>query len=146
MGTPGQRILSDVEEEVVVTVGASHPPHGGVRRHRPRPAPTAAAPLTPASVAGRGPAGLALCPLRARGGRRRPQADDPLAVWPGAGDPLTGVFAYEEAVARAADVLAAGRGVADGRGLVAVGALDHVLVALAGDVDLFLFRKKTQMR
>ena len=37
--TPCQRVLSHVEEEVVVTVSASDPSHAGVRRHRPRSVP-----------------------------------------------------------------------------------------------------------
>ena len=46
---------------------------------------------------------------------------------PGACDPLTAALADEETVAGAADVLAAGRGVPDGRGLVAHTALDNML-------------------
>ena len=48
---------------------------------------------------------------------------------------LAGALADEEAIARASDILSARRGVPDGRGLVAAAALDHVLVALAADVD-----------
>ena len=69
---------------------------------------------------------------------RRREADDSLAVGPRAGDALAGVLTDEEAVARAADVLPAGGGVADGRGLGAVGTLDHVLIAFARYVDSVL--------
>jgi hypothetical protein len=63
------------------------------------------------------------------------EADDALAVWARARDALRRVFADEEAVARTADVLPAGGSVPDGRCLRAARALDHVLVALPGDVD-----------
>ena len=46
---------------------------------------------------------------------------------PGAGNPLAAALADEEAVAGAPHVLAPGRGVPDGRGLVAGVALHHML-------------------
>ncbi len=51
---------------------------------------------------------------------------------------LACVLAYEEAVARAPDVLPALGRVPDGRGLPAEVALYHVLVSLARDVDVCL--------
>ena len=97
MRTPGQGVVKSVEEKSVVTVSAGHSTH-------------------PGNIGQRG-----------RGGRRRGQVDDPLAVWSGAGDPLAGALTDEEAVAGTPHVLPAGGSVPDGRGLIAQVALHNVL-------------------
>ena len=51
------------------------------------------------------------------------------------------VLAYEEAVAWAPDVLSAGGSVPDGRRLVAVGALHHMLVTLTTYINHVLKKK-----
>ena len=56
--------------------------------------------------------------------------DDSFAVGPGAGDPLGGVFADQEAVARTPHILAPRGGVPDRCGLCAIGAFDDVLGAI----------------
>lgn len=103
--TPGEGVVESVEQEGVVAVSARHTAHPRYIR------------------CGRD-GGLARC-----------QVNDPLAVGPGAGDPLRGALADEETVAGATHVLPPWRGVPDGRGLVALAALHHVLVFFAGDVD-----------
>ena len=97
VGTPGQGVVKSVEEEGVVTVSTGHPAH---TRH----------------VGERG---------RGRGGGG--EVDDPLAVWSGAGDPLTGALADQQTVTGAPHVLPTRRGVPDGGGLVANWTLDDVL-------------------
>ena len=117
MWASGQRVVEGVEEEGVMTVGTSYPAHtrhiGQRRGHR---------------------------------GRGR-QVDDPLAVWPkvrqfgnflfllhdncvslpGTGDPLAAALADEQTVAGTPHIFPPGRGVSDGRGLIALGALDNML-------------------
>ena len=95
--TPSQGVVKSVEEKSVVTVSAGHSAH-------------------PGNIGQRG-----------RGGRRRGQIDDPLAVWSGAGDPLTGALADQQTVTGAPHVLPTRRGVPDGGGLVANWTLDDVL-------------------
>jgi len=63
------------------------------------------------------------------------QVDDPLAVGPGAGNPLAAALADEEAVAGAPHVLTAWGGIADGGGFVAGGAFHNMLVLLSRDVN-----------
>lgn len=67
--------------------------------------------------------------------RARRQIDDALAVGPRAGDPLGRALADEQTVAGTSDVLLARWRVPDGRGFIALGALDDVLFLLPGDVD-----------
>lgn len=71
------------------------------------------------------------------GGRERAggEIDDSLAVGTRAGDALRGALADQQAVAGAPHVLLAWRSAADWCSLVALGALDHVLLALARDVN-----------
>ena len=95
--TPGQGVVKSVEEKSVVTVSAGHSAH-------------------PGNIGQRG-----------RGGRRRGQVDDPLAVRSRTGDPLAGALADEEAVAGAPHVLPAWGSVPDGGRLVAQTTLDNVL-------------------
>ena len=97
MRTPGQSIVESVEEEGVMTMSTGHPAHA---RHIGQ---------------GRG------------GGGSGGQVDDPLAVGPGTGNPLAAALADEETVARAPHILPPGRGVPDGRGLIALRALDNML-------------------
>ena len=97
MRTPSQGVVESVEEESVVTVSTGHSAH-------------------PGNIGQRG-----------RGGRRRGQVDDPLAVWSGAGDPLAGALTDEETVAGTSHVLPARGSVPDGGGLIAQVALDNVL-------------------
>lgn len=59
------------------------------------------------------------------------QVDDAFTVRSGTGDPLRRDFADQQTVARTADVLLSDRSVFDRCGLVADGALHHVLVRLA---------------
>lgn len=63
------------------------------------------------------------------------QVDDASAVGSGASYPPGRVFTDEQAVTGTSYVLLPRRWVLDGRGLVAHGALDHVLVHLAIQVD-----------
>lgn len=63
------------------------------------------------------------------------QIDDALAGRAGTGDALRRRLADEQAVARAAHILLAGRRVPDGGRLHAPRTLDHVLVPLVRDVD-----------
>ena len=63
------------------------------------------------------------------------QVDDPLAVGPGAGNPLAAALTDEEAVTGAPHVLAAWGGIADGGGFVAGGAFHYMLVLLPGYVN-----------
>ena len=121
VGTACQRVVESVEEESVVTVGAGHPTHPrhiGQRRWH-----------------------------WGRGG----QVDDPLTVWPESsdvrdgqlsmmkhcyllpwtGDPLAAALADEETVTRAPHILPPGRGVPDGRGLIALRTLDNMLQTLS---------------
>ena len=48
-------------------------------------------------------------------------------IIPRTGDPLAAALADEETVARAPHILPPGRGVPDGRGLIALWALDNML-------------------
>lgn len=66
--------------------------------------------------------------------RARRQIDDALAVGPRTGHPLGRALADEQTVAGTSDVLLARRRIPDGRGFIALGALDDVLFLLPGDV------------
>ena len=95
--TPSEGVVKSVEEESVVTVSTGHSAH-------------------PGNIGQRG-----------RGGRRRGQVDDPLAVWSGTGDPLAGALADQQAVAGTSHVLPARGSVPDGSRLIAQVALHNVL-------------------
>lgn len=66
--------------------------------------------------------------------RARRQIDDALAVGPRTGHPLGRALADEQTVAGTSDVLLARWCIPDGRGFIALGALDDVLFLLPGDV------------
>jgi hypothetical protein len=104
--TAGQRVVQSVEQKAVVAVRTINPAHSR-------------------------DVGQWSVDRRSRWS----EADDSLAIGPGARNALAGVLADEQAVARAPHVLSSRGRVPDGRGLGAAGALDHVLVALAGNVD-----------
>lgn len=76
---------------------------------------------------------------RHRGSGRRHgtgrQIDDSLAAGPRTGDPLRRRLADQQAIARTADVLFAGRCIPDGGRLTAARTLDHMLVPFARDID-----------
>lgn len=76
-------------------------------------------------------------------GTRWSQTDDPFAIGSWTSNSVASVFANQQAVARASDVLATRRRIPDGRGLTARVAFHHMLFSFARNINHSLLKSKT---